>query len=216
MSSPSAPDIVTRTGPAVRQAVVPAPRPHHLHDPWLRIAPGGAVTLPPAGQPGHGGTAFVRRQPVRIADGRFEGGYTGLFELICPGCGDHPYLDYSEIPPRLQWLRGPRTLKAALVAYDKHLGPLPGLNGDSAGSLGPHAATKVTRYAAAAGPASGCGQRRAGDSQARQGGIAHRRSACSAVTTGVSATHDADNAVDDEEDTDRSGHDRKDRRAGPY
>jgi hypothetical protein len=88
------------------------------------------MTLPPAGQPGHGRTAFVRRQPVRI--------------VICPGCGDHPYLDYSEIPPRLQWLRGPRTLEAALVAYDKHLGPLPGLNGDSAGSLGPHAATKVT------------------------------------------------------------------------
>jgi hypothetical protein len=86
----------------------------------------------------------VRRQPVRIAGGRFDGGYTGLFELICPGCGDHPYLDYSEIPPRLQWLRGPRTLEAALVAYDKHLGPLPGLNRDSAGSLGPHAATKVT------------------------------------------------------------------------
>ena len=215
MSSPSAPDIATDTGPAVRPAAVPAPRPHHQHDPWLRIAP-GAVTLPPAGQPGHGRTAFVRRQPARIADGRFEGGYTGLFELICPGCGDHPYLDYSEIPPRLQWLRGPRTLEAALVAYGKHLGPPPGLNGDSAGSLGPHAATKVTRYAAAAGPASGCGQRRAGDSQARQGGIAHRRSACSAVTTGVSATHDADNAVDDEEDTDRSGHDRKDRRAGPY
>jgi hypothetical protein len=69
-------------------------------------------------------------------DGRFEGGYTGLFELICPGCGDHPYLDYSEIPPRLQWLRGPRLLEAALKAYDKHLGP-PGTNGDSAGSLGP-------------------------------------------------------------------------------
>jgi hypothetical protein len=90
--------------------------------------PGGA-TLPPAGQPGHGRTAFLRRQPARIADGRPEGGYTGLFELICPGCGDHPYLDYPEIPPRLQWLRGPRTLQAALVAYDKHLGPLPGPNG---------------------------------------------------------------------------------------
>ena len=57
-------------------------------------------------------------------DGRFEGGYTDVFELICPGCGDNPYLDYSEIPPRLQWLRGPRTLEAALAAYDKHLGPL--------------------------------------------------------------------------------------------
>ena len=80
------------------------------------------MTLPPAGQPGHGGTAFVRRRPVRIVDGRFEGGYTDLFELICPDCGDHPYLDYSEVPSRLQWLRGPRPLEAALAAYHKHIG----------------------------------------------------------------------------------------------
>ena len=51
-----------------------------------------------------------------------EGGYTGLFELICPSCGDHPYLDYSEVPSRLQWLRGPRTLKGGVAAYEKHLG----------------------------------------------------------------------------------------------
>ena len=77
----------------------------------------------------------VRAAPAaRIVDGRFEGGYTGLFELICPGCGDHPYLDYQEIPPRLRWLRGPRSLAAALAAYHKHLEPLPGPNGDSAGS----------------------------------------------------------------------------------
>jgi hypothetical protein len=87
--------------------------------------------------PATGGTAFLRRQPARIADGRLEGGYTDLFELICPGCGDHPYLDYPEIPPRLQWLRGPRTLQAALVAYDKHLGPLPGPNGGQRQELRP-------------------------------------------------------------------------------
>ena len=84
------------------------------------------MVFPLAAQPGHGKTAFVRRQPVRIVDGRFEGGYTGAFEFICPGCGDNPYVDYSEVPPRLQWLRGPRTLQAALEAYDQHLGPLPG------------------------------------------------------------------------------------------
>jgi hypothetical protein len=61
------------------------------------------------------------RQPVRIVDGRFEGGYTDVFEPVCPGCCDHPYLDYPEIPPRLQ-LRGPRPLEAALAACDKHLG----------------------------------------------------------------------------------------------
>jgi hypothetical protein len=94
------------------------------------------MVFPLVGQPGHGRTTFVRRQPARIVDGRVEGGYTGRFELICPGCGDNPYVDYSEIPPLLQWLRGPRKLQAALEAYDKHLGPLPGPNGDSAGSLG--------------------------------------------------------------------------------
>lgn len=52
-----------------------------------------------------------------------EGGYTDLFELICPQCGDHPYLDYSEVPYRLQRIRGPYTMKAGLAAYEKHLGP---------------------------------------------------------------------------------------------
>jgi hypothetical protein len=101
------------------------------------MGPMVGMTFPLAGQPGHGSTAFVRRQPARIVDGRAEGGHTALFELICPGCGDNPYVDYSEIPPRLQWLRGPRTLHAALEAYDKHLRPLPGPNGDSAAGLGP-------------------------------------------------------------------------------
>jgi len=121
--------------PAVRLADVPGPRPHDP-DPWLRIGSVDGMTLPLAGQPGHGRTAFVRRQPARVVNGRFEGGYTGLFEVICPGCGDHPYLDYSEVPPRLQWLRGPRTLQGALAVYDKHLGA-PGANGNGAGSLGP-------------------------------------------------------------------------------
>lgn len=135
LSSPDASDTVTGSGPAVRPAAIPAPRPHGRRDPWLRSGSEDGMTLPLAGWPGHGRTAFVRLQPARIVDGRFEGGYTGLFELICPGCGDHPYLDYSEITPRLQWLRGPRTLQAALAAYDKHLAP-PGTNGDSARSLG--------------------------------------------------------------------------------
>ena len=134
LSSPRNSDIVTGTGPAVRPAAVPAPRQHGRRDPWLRSGSEDGMTLPLAGRPGHGRTAFVRLQPARIVDGRFEGGYTGLFELICPGCGDHPYLDYQEIPPRLRWLRGPRSLKAALAVYHKHLGS-PGTNGDSAGGL---------------------------------------------------------------------------------
>jgi hypothetical protein len=92
------------------------------------------MIFPLPGEPGHGRTAFVRRQPVRIVDGRFEGGYTSVFEFICPGCGDNPYVDYSEVPPQLQWLRGPYTVEAALEAWDTHLALLPGPNGDSAGS----------------------------------------------------------------------------------
>jgi hypothetical protein len=126
------PNVVTGTGPAVRPAAVTAPRSHD-RDQWLRIGSVDVMTLPLAGEPGHGRTAFVRRQPARIMDGRSEGGYTGLFELICPGCGDHPHLDYAEVPPRVQLLRGPRTLAGALAVYDKHLGP-PATNGDSAGS----------------------------------------------------------------------------------
>ena len=134
MSSPGDIDTVTDTGPGDRLAAVPASRLHARRDPWLRMGPVVGMVFPLAGQPGHGRTAFVRRQPARIADGRVQGGYTGVFELICPGCGDNPYVDYSEVPPWLQRLRGPLTLEAALEAYDKHLGPLPGPRGDSAGS----------------------------------------------------------------------------------
>ena len=81
--------------------------------PWLRLPTDAGTTLPRAGQPGHGRTAYLRRQPARIVDGRMEGGYTGAFELICGQCGDHPYLDYSQIPPRLQQIRGPYTKERA-------------------------------------------------------------------------------------------------------
>ena len=80
------------------------------------------MASPPAGQPGHGSEAILRSQPVRIVDGRPEGGYTGMYEVVCPGCGDHPDLDYSEISPRLQWLRGPHRLEAALAVFHKHQG----------------------------------------------------------------------------------------------
>jgi hypothetical protein len=125
---------VTCPGPGVRVAAAPALRLHDRRDPWLRIRSRAEMTFPALGQPGHGRTAFVRRRPVRIVAGCFEGGYADAFELICPDCGDNPYVDYFEAPARLQWLRGPFTLQAALQEYDEHLGPLPGPNGDSAGS----------------------------------------------------------------------------------
>jgi MEDS: MEthanogen/methylotroph, DcmR Sensory domain len=76
---------------------------------------------PVADWPAHGDTARLRRQPVHMVEGRAEGGYRDLFELVCPSCGDHPYLDYSQVSPRLQRLRGPRTLTAGLAAYEEHL-----------------------------------------------------------------------------------------------
>jgi len=91
-------------------------------DPWLRLDAGAGMTFPRPGQPGHGRTAYLRRQPTRIVDGRMEGGYTGVLELICGQCDDHPYLDYSEIPPWLQQIRGPYTLEAGLAAYENHIG----------------------------------------------------------------------------------------------
>lgn len=80
----------------------------------------GALTLPP-GQLGHGMMAMLRRQPC---SGTVPppGTGTGLFELICGDCGDHPYLNYSEVSARLQRLRGPRMMRAALAAYETHLG----------------------------------------------------------------------------------------------
>ena len=67
-------------------------------------------------------TVVLRRQPVRMVNGQPDGGYTSMFELICPDCGDHPDLEYSEVPPRLQWLRGPHPLEVALATYLKHQG----------------------------------------------------------------------------------------------
>ena len=76
-------------------ATVAAPRLRDRRDPWLRIELQAVAASPLAGQSGHGSTAVLRRQPVRIVDGRFEGGYTDGYEIICPDCGDHPNLDYS-------------------------------------------------------------------------------------------------------------------------
>jgi hypothetical protein len=81
------------------------------------------MTVPLAGQLGHGMTASIRRQPVRILEGGKEGGYRDAFEVVCGDCGDHLYWDYSEIPLPLQRIRGPYTTMAAvLAAYDRHLG----------------------------------------------------------------------------------------------
>jgi hypothetical protein len=72
-------------------------------------------------QPALGWTVVLRRQPTRIVEGRPEGGYTDAFELICCACGDHPDLDYRDISPELQRVRGPYLIAAGVAAYEKHL-----------------------------------------------------------------------------------------------
>ena len=95
----------------------------HARDPRGSVKAGDVMTVPVAGQPRHGMTARIRRQPVRATGGGKEGGYRNAFEVVCCDCGDHPYWGYSEISLSLQRIRGPHTsMAAALAAYDQHLG----------------------------------------------------------------------------------------------
>ncbi len=136
MSRHSASDIMNGTGRAAHRAAVLVPRPDDRRDPWPHTGSDVAGALPRAGQPGHGPAAVLRNQPTRIVDGRIQGGYNDVYELICPSCGDNPDLDYFYVPPQLQWLRGPRTLEEGLAAYHKHLG-IPWDAEDRTGSSGP-------------------------------------------------------------------------------
>lgn len=126
MSSADQPDIVTDARPPTHLSAIPAsPEQRDSRDWWPGTDPNDAVPLLPAGQPGHGRTTSLRRQSAWIIDDR-TGRHTGLFEIICRDCGDHPCLDYSDIPLRLQQIRGPYTLEAGLAAYAEHLGLIPG------------------------------------------------------------------------------------------
>lgn len=107
--------IVTNTETADQSAS--APRDAHSPRPTA-----GERTIPPAGHDGHGVWACLRRQPIKMMRGRAEGGCTNRFEIICPDCGDHPRLEYAEVGPRLQRLRGPYTLNEGLAAYERHIG----------------------------------------------------------------------------------------------
>lgn len=142
MSSAEQPDIATSTGPPPRpSAVVTSRGLSAAPGSWLRIDPQGTGSLPPAGQPGHGRTTSLRWQSAWVVQDR-EGHQTGLFEIICPDCGDHPYLDYEGIPPRLQKIRGPYPLEAGLDAYAEHLGLVPWPNEATAGRPGAGEATR--------------------------------------------------------------------------
>jgi len=69
-------------------------------------------------EPGQDWTLVLRRQPA----GGAEGGYTDAFEIICCDCGDHPDLDYGEVSPELQRIRGPYPIALGISAYERHLG----------------------------------------------------------------------------------------------
>jgi len=71
--------------------------------------------------PGRDWTVVLRRQAVRIVEGQPEGGYTDAFELICCDCGDDPGLDYREVAPELQRIRGPYSIAAGVAAYEQHV-----------------------------------------------------------------------------------------------
>ena len=118
--SPSDPDVAVGRGPVDNTQVGRGQRQRYGHGPLPSTDATEASVIPP-GHLGHGLMAVLRRQPPRPGDGRPATG-GGLFELICSDCGDHLYLDYSEVPARLQRLRGPRDIRSALAAYHRHIG----------------------------------------------------------------------------------------------
>jgi hypothetical protein len=76
-------------------------------------------------QPHLGCISVLRRQPACVVADQPEGGYAEAYEayeVICRECGDDPGLDYREVPPRLQRLRGPYWLAPGIEAYELHLG----------------------------------------------------------------------------------------------
>ena len=67
-------------------------------------------------RPRIGCMAVLQRQP--------EGGYTDTYdayEVVCRDCGDDPSLDYQEVPPMLQRLRGPYWLEPGAAALEMHV-----------------------------------------------------------------------------------------------
>ena len=72
--------------------------------------------MAPRDQPRHGSTIVLRHQAARIVQGRPESGYTEACQLICCNCRDHPDLDYSEVSPGLQRVRGTYSIARSVSA----------------------------------------------------------------------------------------------------
>lgn len=85
-------------------------------------------------QPRDDWTVALRRQSAHVIDGQAQGPYSGAFEIICCDCGDDPGLEYREVSPRLQLIRGPYPIAVGIDAYVTHLR----LHDDE-----PHACTSV-------------------------------------------------------------------------
>jgi len=49
-------------------------------------------------------------------------GYTDAFEIVCCDCGDDPDLDYRDVSPELQRIRGPyQPIADGVAAYEAHV-----------------------------------------------------------------------------------------------
>src|SRR5205807_6239213 len=97
---------------------------------WLRLVPVDVMRPRRVGRPGRGRTAFLRRRPTRIVDGRFD---DGGYNATCMS-SSAPAAAITQVPSRLQWLPRPRLPEAALAAYHEHLG-IPGADDYRAGAL---------------------------------------------------------------------------------
>lgn len=81
------------------------------------------------GVPGHDdGAAFVRPRRANPASGPAGQGpqgntAEGTYEIVCPGCGDDPDRDWSQISEELRRIRGSYATKAgAEAALMDHIG----------------------------------------------------------------------------------------------
>ena len=95
-------------------------------------------------------TVVLRRQPGRLVEGQPEGGYPDMYEIICCDCGDDPGLDYREVSPRLQLVRGPYPIAPGVAACEQHLRPHQHLK--AATGTKAAVALLMSAYLAASGP----------------------------------------------------------------
>ncbi len=87
------------------------------------------MTTVRSGVPGHDdGTAFVRLRRGKLVDDQsglrvWDDTAEGPYEIVCPGCGDDPSRDWSEISEELRRIRGIYGTRAgAEAALMDHIG----------------------------------------------------------------------------------------------